>query len=269
MSLKDFFVLMRTRLVAAGKASILHLIGSILVAVAAAALVFIVWYPPPYDQLSGGLKLFLILVGVDVVCGPLLTLVMFSPIKSRRELTFDMSLVVLIQLAALGFGLYTTHQARPLFLVHEVDRFRVITSLDYGDADVEKAIHELPIELRPNWLKPPVTVGVRDPISAQERQDVMLESTFGGRDYSQRPEFYIPFDKKYLPKAMARAKPLRDFVKQFPEAQETVSGLLVDRGLVMDELVFLPVLHKQEWIAILDRSGAIVGFVLGDGFAVP
>lgn len=269
MPLNIFGMLIRTRLGVASKAAIFHLFGSVLCAAMAATLVLLVWYPPPYDQLSGGFKLFSILVGVDVVCGPMLTLVLFNPKKSRRELTFDMSLVVLIQLAALGFGMHTAYQARPLFLVHEVDRFRVITSLDYGDAEVQKAIDALMPELRPNWLKPPVTVGIRDPISSQERQEVMLESTFGGRDYSQRPEFYIPFDASYLPKAMVRAKPIQAFVKRYPNTTKEVSGLLGENGLEMDDVVFLPVLHKQDWIAVLDGSARIIGFVAGDGFAVP
>ncbi|WP_439112485.1 pilus assembly protein [Hydrogenophaga sp.] len=257
------------RLKAAIKAAFLHLIGSVLVATLAAILVFVVWYPPPYDQLSGGLKLFLVLVGVDVVCGPLLTLVLFDPNKSKRELIIDMLLVIAIQLTALGLGLNTAYQARPLFLVHEVDRFRVITSLDYGDVDVREVFDLLNPELRPQWMKRPVTVGIRDPITLIERQDVMLESAFGGRDYSQRPEFYIPYDFGYRPKAMARAKPLQDFVKQFPSKSGEVIKLLSKHDVAINDAVFLPVLHKQEWIAILDPSAKIIGFVAGDGFEVP
>lgn len=127
-----------------------HLLGSTLLVCAAAALVFLIWYPHPYDLLSGGLSLFLILAGVDVVCGPLLTLVLFNPKKPRRELFTDMALVVLVQLSALAYGLYTMHAARPLFLVHEVDRFRVITLSDYGDVDVGPAIAALNAPLRPH-----------------------------------------------------------------------------------------------------------------------
>jgi len=131
------------RIRAAIKAALFHFLGSVLVAMMAAVLVFLVWYPHPYGLLSGGLNLFLILVAVDVVCGPLLTLVLFNPRKPRREIITDMSLVILIQLAALIYGMSTVYQARPLYLVHEVDRFRVISLPDYNGEDVKEVLEEL------------------------------------------------------------------------------------------------------------------------------
>lgn len=257
------------RLRAAAKAAGLHFLGSVLVAALAAALVFLVWYPHPYGLLSGGLHLFLILVSVDVVCGPLLTLVLFNPRKPRRELFTDMGLVVLIQLAALAYGLHTVYEARPLFLVHEVDRFRVVTLPDYGDVDVSEAIARLDAPLRPHPFKGPVTLGIRDPKDAKERQDVMFESMAGGRDYAQRPEFYVPYDTAYQAKALARARPLSRFIEQYPETAAEAQEVLAKAGVAMDAALFLPVLHKQEWVAVLDgQSARILGFLPGDGFAV-
>lgn len=257
------------RVKAAGKAAGLHLLGSLLVATLVAALVFGVWYPHPYGLLSGGLHLFLILVGVDVVCGPLLTLVLFNPAKPHRELVTDMGLVVLIQLAALGYGMYTVHEARPLFLVHEVDRFRAIALPDYGDVDVGEAIARLDATLRPHPFKGPVTVGVRAPEDAQERQAVMLESSLGGRDYAQRPEFYIPYDAAYQAKALARAKPLKSFTDHYPAVAAEAADLLRRGNVPLEQAKFLPVLHKQEWVAVMDAQARIIGFLPGDGFAVP
>lgn len=252
-------------------AALLHLLGSLLVAALAAALAFFVWYPHPYGLLSGGLHLFLILVSVDVVCGPLLTLVLFNPKKPRRELFTDMGLVVLIQLAALAYGLYTVYEARPLFLVHEVDRFRVVTLPDYGDVDVGEAIAGLDAPLRPHPFKGPVTVGIRDPKDAKERQDVMFESMAGGRDYAQRPGFYRLYDDAaYRPTALGRARPLAAFVARYPGTADAAGQLLRPHRVAPDQALFLPVLHRQDWVAVLDPATAhILGFLPGDGFAVP
>ncbi|AOW15153.1 hypothetical protein LPB72_21825 [Hydrogenophaga crassostreae] len=257
------------RMRAASKAALFHFLASAGVAAMAAVLVFLVWYPHPYGLLSGGLKLFLILVTVDVVCGPLLTLVLYSPKKPRREILIDMSLVILIQLGALVYGMHTVHQARPLFLVHEVDRFRVISMPDYNGDDVHKELGALPLAIRPRWTGGPVVVGIRDSINSEERKEVMVESVFGGRDYSQRPEFYIPYDETYKPKALSRTKPLQSFVDRFPETGTAAVELLTRAKVGIEQAKFLPVMHKQEWVAVMDGEAKIVGFLPGDGFAVP
>jgi hypothetical protein len=47
----------------------------------AAALVFGVWYPYPYREISGGRELFLIVVTVDVIWGHCITLAVFNRTK--------------------------------------------------------------------------------------------------------------------------------------------------------------------------------------------
>lgn len=257
------------RIRAAAKAAALHLLGSVVLATLAAMLVFEVWYPHPYALLSGGLNLFLILVGVDVVCGPILTLILFNPGKSINELMVDLSLVMLVQLAALLFGLHTVYQARPLFLVHEIDRFRVITLGDFGDGAPESIFASTPINLKPGFLDGPKIVGIRDPLDPKERQDILFESVFGGRDYSQRPEFYVPYDGAYKEKSLKRSRPLKNFLEKYPEKAHEAARILKPQGLGVSEAVFLPVLHKQDWVAMLNKSGDVLGFLPGDGFEVP
>ena len=68
-----------SRYAAAAKASGIHLLASSGIALLAAVVVFLVWFPYPYRELVGGQFLFWVLVGVDVVCGPLLTAVLYNP----------------------------------------------------------------------------------------------------------------------------------------------------------------------------------------------
>ena len=84
-----------------------HLLISLSVAGLAALLVFKVWYPYPYAELTGGLSLYKLVVAVDIVCGPLLTLILSSPKKTGRARAVDFSLTGAIQLAALVYGLHT------------------------------------------------------------------------------------------------------------------------------------------------------------------
>lgn len=237
----------------------LHFAGSLLVALIVATLVFGVWFPNPFRALAGGTELFFLIMAVDLVCGPLLTLVLFNPVKPKRELVTDLSLVVLIQLAALAYGAWTLHIARPLYLVHEVDRFKVIA---LADVDVAE-LNELPESLQPHLFYGPQTVGLREATSI-EREKIMFESIQGGRDYGERPSFYVPYDAEQAPKAYAKAKPMADFIKKHPSKQPDIDKLqiAVEQGL----LRYLPVAARQDWVAVLNPQGEIVGYLQGDGF---
>jgi hypothetical protein len=246
----------------AAQAAVIHSVCTVLVAALAAWLVFGVWYAYPYRELSGGRELFLLVVAADVVCGPLLTFVLFNPQKTRKELWVDLSLVALIQLAALGYGVWTVWQARPLYLVHEVDRYKVISA-----PDVEaEALKALPAHLKPQFWAGTQTVSIRPPKNAEEHNKVLFDAATGGRDYGARPEFYIPYDGEAALKALLRAKPLSVFLSRYPDQQVVVQEIAIKKGGDVKEWMFLPVMARQDWVAIIDKQGLIIGFLPGDGF---
>ncbi len=250
------------RLFPALRASGIHLLGSIVVAALAAVLVFNVWYPHPFDALSGGKELFFLVVTVDVICGPLLTLVLFNTAKPRAELTRDIGLVVLIQLLALMYGLWTLWQARPLFLVQEIDRFKVIAAPDLD----RKALAALPTQLKPTLFSGPIIMALREPKDAEERNKVTLESVVGGRDYAERPEFYIAYDETAALKSLKRAKSLSNFLQKYPAQQAQAQAQAQRMGVEVESMTYLPIIARQDWIALLDRRGHVKGFLKGEGF---
>ncbi len=235
---------------------------SVAVSLVAAALVFGLWYPYPYREMSGGRELFLLVVAVDVVCGPLLTLVLFSPAKPDAELWRDLGIVALIQLGALSYGVLTVWEARPMFMVQEVDRFKVVLFHDLNHA----SIAALPPALQPRKLAGPVVVAIRDPLDNKERNKVMFESIQGGRDYAERPEFYVPYEGENALKSLKRAKPLDAFLKRYPDQTEAAQKLAAEKKADIVQWMYLPVVARQDWIAILDKQGQIQGFLKGDGF---
>ena len=254
------------RPVAALRASLFHLGISCLVAAGAAALVFGLWFPFPYRYLSGGRELFLLIVAVDVVSGPLLTAVLFSPTKPRKELWLDLSIVVLLQLGTLGYGLYTVQAARPLYLVLELDRFKVISAnVLQNDASIQE-LRLLPPELKPSYVSGPRTIAIREPVDESERKKVLFESVEGGRDYAERPNFYIPYDSVSSLGSLRRAKSLSVFLEKQPTQQSSAIDLATTKGVDIQTLMYLPVVSRQDWIAVLNRQGQIQGFLKGDGF---
>ena len=92
----------------------LHFLATAMLGAIAAALIFLVWFPSPFATMIGGTELFMLVVGCDLVLGPLLTLVIYNPRKKRRELIFDYSVVGTVQIAMMIHGVYIVTGTRPV-----------------------------------------------------------------------------------------------------------------------------------------------------------
>lgn len=112
----------------------------------------------------------------------------------------------------------------------------------------------------------PITVAIREPKNTQERQKVMFESVQGGRDYAERPEFYLPYEGKAALKSLQRAKPLAVFLQKQPSQEDAARKLAAEKGADMAQWLYLPIVARQDWVAVLDHKGQIQGFLKGEGF---
>ena len=77
------------------KAAGIHLAISVSIALVVVVFMFFLWYPTPYFQAMGGGGLLLLVTGVDVVLGPLITLVIFN--TQKKSLKFDLMCVAIVQ----------------------------------------------------------------------------------------------------------------------------------------------------------------------------
>lgn len=247
----------RTRIHAAAKAALAHLGVSLLIGLLAAAIVFGLWFPYPYREFAGGLHLFLILMAIDVACGPLLTAFIFNPKKSRRELTLDLSVIGLLQIAALTYGMYSISLARPVALVFESDRMVSVSAANIL-ASEEKDL---------SWTGP-VLKGTREPKSGQE----MLESvglSLQGIEPSARPSWWQDYALS-TPDVQRKMKPLETFRNGLnPDLQRILDTSIENTKLPIEQLHYLPLVAGKNldgWIALLDGSAKILGFAPLGGF---
>lgn len=248
---------LRERLQAAGW----HLLGSLAVAAMAAALVFWLWYPGPYRNLAGGRELFFLVVAVDVALGPLLTFAVFDRAKGWPHLRRDLAVIVALQLSALAYGLYTVHAARPVALVFELDRFRVIAAAEVYQPELPKAREEL----RRLPLTGPWALAVRESRSGEERNDSLFMAVSQGVDTSQRPIFWLPYGEMQSV-AASKSRPLADLLSRYPDAAAGIRDELKSKGADPATARWLPVIARGDWVALLTPKGDVVGFAPLDGF---
>jgi hypothetical protein len=75
-----------------------------------------VWYPGILFDTGNGWKAIALIVGIDLILGPLLTLIVFNPKKS--SLKFDLWVIAIVQTAALIYGTWTIYSSRPLAIAY-------------------------------------------------------------------------------------------------------------------------------------------------------
>lgn len=246
-----------------GRAAGIHLGLSALVAALSAVLVFALWYPYPYRAISGGTDLFRLVVGVDVVLGPLITFAIFNRAKPRRELRRDLLVVALLQLGGLAYGLATVSLARPVHMVFEYDRFRVVHRLDLPE---ELLVHVPPgIEAEP-WTGPTL-LSLREFRSPQEKLDFTLQA-LGGIQLAARPELWEPYEAG-RDRILQAAKPVDALKSRFPQRVAEIDGVLARAGTDAARTAYLPVLARkaEAWTVLLDAQTAqVMGYVPLDSF---
>ena len=94
----------------------IHFLASLVIFAVLTALIFFYWFPGILRVADPGWQQILIVIaGVDLVLGPALTFIVFNPAK--KSLKMDLSIIAVLQIAAMSYGAYTVHNTRPLALL--------------------------------------------------------------------------------------------------------------------------------------------------------
>lgn len=246
------------RLRAAG----LHLLISAAIALLAAGLVFVLWYPWPYRELSGGRDLFILVISVDIVLGPLITFSVFNLRKPRKELVRDLAMVGMLQLAALCYGLWTVQAARPVHLAFEYDRLRVVHAIDIPPEELPMA----PPELAPRLWAAPTPVALRA-MTPKEQVDYTV-AALNGLQLSARPALWSRWDD-HRAAILAAAEPLPALIQRIPKQASALQAGAQAIGRDPAGVVWLPVLSRgaHAWTALLDpKTADILAYVAVDPY---
>jgi hypothetical protein len=164
------------------KAAGIHSIVSLFVALSMAVLIFGLWYPDALSEMVSGIKLFMLIVLVELVLGPLMSLIIFNPSKPQKELILDYAVIAAVQLSALAYGLSSVVDSRPIFLVFVLDRIEVVSAIEVDSNELRAANISLP------WFGPKLICTER-PQSSSERI-ALLESSLKGKDIQFLPKYY-------------------------------------------------------------------------------
>ncbi|MGI9291548.1 MAG: TfpX/TfpZ family type IV pilin accessory protein [Gammaproteobacteria bacterium] len=221
------------------KAFLAHFCLSALVVLTVLTVILSLWYPGPFFQIVGAFDAIKILIGVDLVLGPLLTLILFKP--GKWGLKFDMGMVATIQLAALVYGVHTLYIERPYYAVFMADRFEIL-----AERDVDKSKISNDAFLDKPW-NGPIFVVAEMPADQKERSKITEEIFFeGGRDVHRRPELWQPYAEAVADVAR-NAKPLQDLLQKRPDLESEIKDFLEKQ----ESYIYIPVMGRKDILTMV------------------
>ena len=237
------------------RASFIHLLISLVIVGSVAAYIIYFWYPPALMHMAKADRLLMLIGGVDLVVGPLLTLIVYK--ANKRHLKFDLAIIGLIQVVFLSYGLYTIWNSRPVFLVAVPDRFELvfaneITSKRLAEAKIERFKHLS--------FGHPQVVGAPMPVEYKLQDDIMNSALSGKGDIQHMPVYFV--DYSHVSKALLkRANPLLEGKTLSAADADALRIAGLSYGYQSNQLRYLALASSRGFAAMLidAKTGQIVG----------
>lgn len=222
-----------------------HLLISIVIASLSMAVVFGIWYVSPLAKASGVGHIFILLIVIDVIVGPILTLLIANEKKPKKELKQDISIIGIIQICALFYGLYTISAGRPAFIAFEFDRFRLVAA---NEVQKEESVWQTKLfEIQ--------QVSIREPKDDKEKNDWLFQELQAGIFPTSRPSLYQDLNKgkNQILKTLITFDELKKFNSE--EALQILNQYPEAKG-------YLPLLApEQDVVVLIDGEGKIIKIV--------
>lgn len=162
-----------------------HLSISFLISLIAVGVIFYIWYQYPLAQAVGVTQLFIMLIVIDVIVGPIMTFLIYK--KDFNVFKIDLAIIVIIQVAAFLYGFYSIAQGRPAWIVFNQNKFELVRANEQFIDDAEKINKEFK---NVSWFGPRY-VSVLPSSDSKKKEDDLFMEVLGGVSLAQKPERYV------------------------------------------------------------------------------
>jgi hypothetical protein len=234
------------------QACLIHLGISLSIFAVLAYLVVRVWYPDFFFQTDGGWQGLRLLLGVDLVLGPLLTLIVYR--AGKPGLRFDLTAIGVVQATCLAAGIWIVHGERPLAMVYVDGSFYSVTAQSFKE--VNAPVPDLDAFPGPN----PKWVSVKLPEDAIEQSKVRGEMFRGSRMLSTASEYYVAFEPEQVDVHEERKL---DEIKDWDRDSLALPRWLEEHGGVLADYRFFlfGARYVYAYVGFSVDSGRFIGFL--------
>lgn len=241
-------------------AFLLHFGISFVIFSALLLVMYFIWFPGDYFMLDGGWQGIKLIAVIDLILGPALTLLLFKP--GKPKLVFDMSIIALIQISALGYGFYAAYHQRTVGLVFAENEFTTISyqDLQLANSTIDK-MGFTPVSLD-NWgTQKPAQIYTELP-TGESFGKYMEDLLNGLPQLRERTDAYKPLNENLH--ALSKYK-LNKNVLDEPWIKTKVGQIAKAENKDMKDFEFYRFRTRYgEGIAILDKTEDAVTHLIRD-----
>lgn len=249
-------------------AFLFHLCISALVALTVAYLIYKIWYPYPYREILWGQDIYRLLIGIDVVIGPLITLIVFDKKKHFLEKASEIIFIAVLQITALGYGIWALAQARPAHIVFEYDHFQIVPIyLLPLTKPEEKFDHQIKLE---PWTGPNL-ISLRSLQKDKENIKKWKKNIpFGGPPLAAQPSLWQPYELAKN-EIISSSRPLYDLMNNYPEEKIAIEQAVKKTKMNFNSISYIPIYAGTNAGALLlpKNSIQIIGLVPLKSMSIP
>ena len=233
------------------KAGLSHLGISFVIFLIVLYFIVFKWYPQPFFTSDGGWQGIRIMVGVDLVLGPLLTTIVFKP--GKPGLKFDLTVIGLIQASALAWGIWTVHHQRPIATIYVDNYFAPVTFYEIKGQGMTLA------KLKAFGDKPPYWIYSDLSHKPDALQKARLEALRLGRPIFTFTRYYKPMGVKAMKVMQDHALDMQTWLKDKPVEMKRYQKFLLNHQEGKN-LIFVP-WHARDKYEIIAMNIATRRFV--------
>ena len=222
------------------KAFAIHLAISFVIFLILLYFILVQWYPEPLFSSDGGWRVIQIIAGIDLVLGPLLTLIVFK--KGKPGLKFDLTIIALVQISALSWGAWTTYNERPAAIIYAIDFFTPVPAYQLKEQGITtKALKEY----GDDW-----PILIYSDIPKEKDQEAFIKAYKTGKPVYLLKEYYTKFSKKNAKELLNNSMNLEKYVMDKPELQKRYQQALLSNPTVKN-VSYLALHSREKWVTVI------------------
>jgi hypothetical protein len=235
------------------KAFSLHLLSSATILTLILGCLYFGWYRWPGWYLTDVTRVIVVMVCVDVVLGPTLTLIIANQKKSRRVLARDIGIIVAVQLCALVYGSVQLWNGRPLYYAFSENVLQLVQAYDI-DADEAKLGREQNPALAPHWYSLPRWIWAPLPQDVETSQQIVAAAVSGGDDVISMPRYFKRWEEG-SPSLRSQLKKVDDVAYFVKSEKKILKEKMKAAGLPNDRLDAIPLTGRgHPLLAVIDPT---------------